>query len=128
MSDQALTDALVATGGFTGELANKIDAIVANRAAFEGLTDTVNGIELENAGLEKELIGNLVEEEHGADLDEMATDEDGNVNEEIRNQLANAATERFAQASKDAEAEKDASISSQIAAIDVSDVTSTGDL
>ena len=102
-----------------------IDAIVANKDAFAQLTNTMNNADSANEYYAGEIIRNTVEEQSGAEIREIATGEDGKVDEGLYNQLINAATER----EKTKQAEYENGLADQIAeATDYKNITSARDL
>lgn len=120
LSDEQLKEQLLAMGDSLDKaVTDNIDSIISNRQALEDLADSMNDAKKANEYYAEQIMGIVVEDTYGDRLEGMATDEEGNTNESLYNQLIAATTTALANGPSNEQSLADA-----IAAIDVSKATS----
>lgn len=120
LSDEQLKEQLLAMGDSLDKaVTDNIDSIISNRQALEDLADSMDDAKKANEYYAEQIMGIVVEDTYGDRLEGMATDEEGNTNESLYNQLIAATTTALANGPSNEQSLADA-----IAAIDVSKATS----
>ena len=122
---EALKEAMVATEMLAPGIEDNLDLIISKgEDSLLELANSTNDAREANTAYTKAIMQNILETEHGDKLKNMATGEDGEVNEALYNLAAGALTESIAK--KDAE--RTDNLNDRYEDIDVSDIVDTGDV
>ena len=109
-------------------LKDNIDAIFTdeNTKAFQNLAESATNAAAAQEYYAKQIMASTIEDQYGSQIEGMATDEEGNVNEGLYNQIVAATSEKAAQA----DAEKEQSLAESMASVEetIKDINTTGEL
>lgn len=120
LPDEQLKEQLLAMGDSLDKaITDSIDSIISYRQELEDLEDSTDEARKANEYYAKQIMGIKVEDTYGDKLEGMATDEEGNTNEALYNQLVAATAAALDNSPSNEQALEDA-----IAAIDVSKASS----
>jgi TP901 family phage tail tape measure protein len=120
LSDEQLKEQMLdMADSLDDAVVDNIDTIITNRQALEDLASSMSQAEEANKYYAEQIMGIVVDDTYGEKFEKMSSDEEGNVNATLYNQLVAATTNALEKGDSNEQSLADA-----IAAIDVSGATS----